>query len=609
MSGFIPDNILEEIRSRCDIVEIISQYIPLRRAGANYKAGCPFHDEKTASFMVSPAKQIFHCFGCGVGGDVFGFIKQYEHVDFIDAVKLLAGKTGITIPEKKYTKDENQKSLWEVNKFACNFYHKLLYDPNAGNRCYKYLKDRGIKDDIIKKFQLGYASSGNEFYREALKRGYTTDVLLKTGLIVRSGNKLSDMFRNRLVFPIRNTVGKVVGFSGRVLDNSLPKYINSPETPLFHKGKILYGLDVSKSEISKKERAIVCEGFFDCIRMYQEGIYETVAVAGTALTKDQVHLLHRYTSCIIVAFDGDLAGNQAAMNKLEIFLEEGIQVKIVHIPEGYDPDSFIKDKGIDRFKTLIDDAKDILDTKLFKLCKEYPIDKTDSKIKIISEMLSDIIKIDNEIKRRLFVGKIAEKLDVPEDGIWIELRKVKKMSKDKKSYKKKNEFGINRMVLNKETSSGEKQLVQVLLDDESLYPNIAYRSVISFMKHQGYKQIVELIVKLKKNDQWKGPSSLISCMEDEELIKLVSEISAEEIPEGLDKERVARDCIHDIKRRYKESRIKYLLTEMQKTEKNKGDVSSLIQEIDALRKDIIIKKKVGDGNEVSSVIDEIASAF
>lgn len=574
MSAFIPEEVLDDIRSRCDIVEVINSYIPLKRAGGNFKALCPFHNERTPSFIVSLSKQIYHCFGCSAGGDVFGFVMQYERMDFVDAVKLLADRAGVVIPEKKIPREEtNLKGLWEVNRFASELFHKWLYSP-VGKPAYSYIKGRKIKDEVIKKFLIGYAPSGNEFLKEANKKGFTKDILIRAGLAVNSGNGPADMFRNRLMFPIFNPVGKVIGFSGRVLDDGLPKYLNTPETPLFHKGRVLYGLHVSKPEIIKEGRVVICEGYFDFLRSYQEGLQNIVASQGTAFTIDHVHLLRRYASSIVVSFDGDTAGDAAAMRGLEMFLEEGLQVKVLLLPKGYDPDSFISERGIAEFRKLISGARDILDTKLDRLCEGYPIVTTDGKLKVIMAILPDINKIQNEIYKRQFIKQVAARIGIPEEGIWIELKRVKKPGTA--------EGTIEKVLLKSAESPGERQLIQVLMDTDTL-PELD-PSVITQMRNAGYRTILELIIKLKKTDRWKGPASLMAYIKDEGAARLVSQLAASEIPQGLDKSKIIGDCIYDIKRRFKEEKIRQLIAKIVEAEKNKQDVAGLVLEVNNLRK-------------------------
>lgn len=586
MAGFIPEQILEEIQLRSDIVEVVSQYIPLKRAGANFKAPCPFHNEHTPSFIVSPSKQIFHCFGCGAGGNVFGFIMQYEHLGFVDAVKLLAGKSGIAIPENVKTKDtKGTKGLLDINKFAAEQFHKWLCDPKIGKPAYEYLKKRGIKNDTIKKFQLGFAPLHNELLGKAKEKDFPVDVLKRAGLVVGNNGSFHDMFRNRLIFPIFNTIGKVVGFSGRILDKAMPKYINTPETQIFHKGKILYGLHASKAEIIKQRQVLICEGHFDFIRLFQEGIRYAVASQGTAFTQDQVHALRRYTDEIIVAFDSDTAGNKAALAGLEMFLEEGLRVRIISLPEPYDPDLFIKDKGVQSFSQLIAKARDILDVKLLRLCKEYSIKTVDGKLKIVGQLLPDINKIKNDIWKRQFIKKIAAKLDIPEDTLWIELKRLKRPYR-KKNKETSSSFTIGKIASQSGSFSGERLLIQLLLNDDPLPELIRHMLDLSELQSQEHREVLALIMKLKNSEKWKGLSSLMAHIKDENLMRLVSQLAAGEIS-CIDREKAIIDCLYNIRRKYRSGKIKEFIGEMERAEKGGEDISNLVYQINQLQKELI----------------------
>lgn len=604
MANFIPEQTLEEIQIRSDIVEVISHYIPLKRAGANFKALCPFHNERTPSFIVSPSKQIFHCFGCGEGGNVFGFVMKYEHLTFVDAVKLLADKAGVVIPEQKEKiGTDKAKGLWEVNKFACGLFNKWLCNPDVGKPAYTYLKKRGIKDEIINKFKLGYAPGGNELLKEVKKAGISTDLLKQAGLVVAGNSGPQDMFRNRLIFPIFNATGNVAGFSGRVLDDKLPKYINTPETQIFHKGKVLYGLDISKSEIMKQRQVIICEGYFDFMRLYQEGIRYAVASQGTAFTEDQVHLLRRYTEEIVVSFDSDIAGKKAALAGLEMFLKEGLQVRVITLPKPHDPDSFIREKGIDLFRKLITEAKGILEVKFTRLCKEYSTNSIDGKLKVISQLLPDIAKIKNDIWKRQFMKKIASALSVPEDSLWIELKRLRKPSwrqaeKTIPSLVTRKAFGMT------EEFIGERYLVQLLSDDNPLPDVVRENLNLDELQSVKYRQILELLMKLKDSGRWKGLRSLMVEIKDQTLLNLISQFAVEEIS-CQDKEKAIMDCLYKVKCRYRETKIRELINKIEKMEKDtmpsrlkpeqigrptsagRQDVSDLVRQIDRLQKELI----------------------
>jgi len=581
----IPEDLIEEIQSRCDIVEIIGAYIPLKRAGANYKALCPFHNEKTPSFVISPSKQIYHCFGCGAGGNVIKFVMEHERLEFIDAVKMLAEKAGIVIPEKQLTKEESaSKNLWSVNKAASELFSQWLYSTEKGRIAYSYLKKRGIKDETIKKFSLGYAPGNGELIRELTKKGFTTDILLKAGLVVKTSRGIGDMFRNRLMFSVFNPLGKVVGFSGRVLDDGLPKYLNTPETFIFHKGKILYGIHASKADIINEGRVVICEGYFDFLRVYQEGLRAVAASQGTAFTLDHVSLIRRFASTIIICFDGDSAGNKASTSGIQMFLEEGMQVRVVELPKGYDPDTFIQDKGIAEFKKLVDNAKDILDIKFIRLCAEYSISSSEGKLKIIAGILPDILNIKNEVQKRQFVKKIADKLSLPEESIWLEIRRVRPSSAKNAV---KTGYVTEKVVSKLLECPAERYLVQMFMDGESLPFEIIDNVFLSQMRHPVYKTILEQILNLKKTNRWKGPNSLMTKINDEEVLAVISKIAAEEIPAALDKQKNIRDCIYTIKKKYQEDKIKDLIAQIKDGEKSGVDVGQLVVEMHNMHKSLV----------------------
>ncbi|MFH1132364.1 MAG: DNA primase, partial [Pseudomonadota bacterium] len=568
MAGHIPEEIIEEIQSRCDIVEVIGGYIPLKRAGTNYKALCPFHNEKTPSFTVSQAKQICHCFGCSAGGNVINFVMKYEHLDFVDAVKLLADKAGIEIPEKHFGNEGVvSKGLWDVNKSAAELFSKWLYSLEKGREAFSYLKNRGITEETIKKFSLGYAPGTNELVKELTKKGFSSDLLLKAGVAVKTDRGVMDMFRNRLMFPVFNPAGKVVGFSGRVLDNGLPKYLNTPETSIFHKGKILYGLHASKGDILKDDRVVICEGYFDFLRTYQEGLRAVVASQGTAFTIDHVHLLRRYASGIVICFDGDAAGNKASIGGINMFLEQGAQVRVMELPAGYDPDTFINDKGISEFKNLADTAKDILDIKLNRLCSENSMASTEGKLKVIAGILPDILNVKNEIHKRQFVKKVADKLFLPEESIWLEIRRVRKPYAEKKQQGVKAAFTTENVITRLLESPAEKHLVQMSMDDEPLSSDISDTGIINQMRHPVYKIILESIMNLKKNGRWKGTNSLMTGINDEGILKAITQLAAEEMPQGLDKRKNISDCIYAIKKKNKEERVRGIIAQIKDGEK------------------------------------------
>ena len=362
----IPKEIIEEVRSRCDIVDLVSSYLPeLRKRGATYKCCCPFHNEKTPSFTVNQERQIYHCFGCGANGDVFSFVQEYDKLDFLSAVQFLADRTGVKITyDNNDNKNKDSKdTLLNINSNAANFFHKNLFNSDSGKLCREYLKKRSLTDDVLKEFQIGFSPDGwEELLSKALKKGYKSEEIEKAGLVVkskRSGKvKYYDRFRNRLMFPICDSLGRVIGFSGRILEDKRKeaKYVNSPETLIFHKSSVLFAFDKARKEIVEKKLAIVVEGQIDAIRCHTVGIKNVVASQGTALTVQHAKLIKRYADEVVLIFDSDTAGVSAALSTSKLFLENELSVRVATLPSGEDPDSLILKHGANIFKKEINDA-------------------------------------------------------------------------------------------------------------------------------------------------------------------------------------------------------------------------------------------------------------
>lgn len=428
------EDILDEIRNRIDIVALISEYVPLKKSGKGYKGLCPFHQEKTPSFMVDEQKQIFHCFGCGEGGNIYTFIMKIEKLNFPEAVKLLANKAGVQLPvyEKQNNKSIQEKELiFRLNGITADYYQKNLFSPQ-GKRALNYLLKRNFSEEIIKKFYLGYALPGFEHLVHFLtsKKIGQTD-LFKAGLAFRSsktGGAL-DYFRDRIIFPIFNLQGKIIAFGGRVLDEKLPKYLNSPETPVYYKAKNLYGLFQAKQSIRQKNQVIIMEGYTDVLIAHQFGFDNAVASLGTALTGQQISLLKRFADEILIAFDSDSAGKSATLRSLGLVKKAGLAVKIVYLPPDSDPADVILQKGEPFFANLIKDALPLFDYKLKILLQQYNPASSQGKVNIVKELFSDLADIGSDIELHSEVKKIAERLHLTEDSILIDLNQYKKGNK------------------------------------------------------------------------------------------------------------------------------------------------------------------------------------
>ena len=519
--------LLEEIRSRCDIVDIISEYVSLKPAGKGFKALCPFHEEKTPSFMVSPEKQLFHCFGCGEGGNVFNFVMKFEKVDFFEAVKMLAKKAGVTLPtdEKKENFLYRQKErLYKLNSLVVNYYRECLFRTLRGKKIIDYLKKREINDKTIEQYRLGYAPPEWDVLTNFLKKkGYSYEELIKAGLTKRSKteDKFLDYFRDRIIFPIFNVQGKIVGFGGRVLDDSLPKYINSPETLIYNKGSNLYSLNFAKEDIRKKNSVIIVEGYTDILIVQQYGFNNGVASLGTALTIKQVELIKRFTDNVLIAYDADSAGNIATLRSLDLLIKAGLEVKVIVLPQKYDPADFLTKRGNKAFQSLIDSSLSLMDYKLKLLYAKYSSNTIEGKVNIFKEILPTLGVIDNEVELRAQIKKISEELKLSEEAILIELQKYKKGTKD---------FTYNFIKPDSELGNviAEKILIGCMLEDKEIAQKVLKSLQVEDFTVLLHREIVSAIERLLKDDKEINSQKVIDYLNDDKAANIISSILMEE---------------------------------------------------------------------------------
>ncbi len=429
MSSFV-DSPIEEIKQRLNIVDVIQEYLPLKKAGANYRALCPFHHEKTPSFMVSPEKQIWHCFGCSKGGNIFDFVMEIEGMEFVDALRNLARKAGVTLKKQDPHLQNIRNRMYEINEAAQNFFHKNLIDNRVGRFAFDYLKSRGLNRESVEKFKIGYAPPAWEHSSSYLTRkGFKKDEIQKAGLTIpgKEGRDY-DRFRDRLMFPIWDIHGNVVGFGGRILrkeqEKKEAKYINTPETPIYHKGRILYGLDKARIEIRKNNLALIVEGYTDVIASHQAQISNVVASSGTALTPDHLRILKRYTENLAFAFDADEAGTEATRRAVGLALEEGFLVDIIEMPEGKDPADVVVESR-KTWKKLIESRKPYLDYYFDKVFATVDLQDPRGKRKASQELLPLINKIGDAVLRGAYLKKLAEALDIEEKYLYEALRRAK----------------------------------------------------------------------------------------------------------------------------------------------------------------------------------------
>ena len=430
---------VDEIKSKLGIEEVVSSYLQLQRAGRNFKAKCPFHNEKTPSFMVNPERQIWHCFGCDEGGDIFTFVMKIEGLEFRDALKLLAERAGVKLDNVNYRDSGKKSRLFEIAEVSRKFYEECV-KIKTGKKAYEYLRDRGLSKDIIERFQLGYAPNSWDLLSKFLKKkGYKEDEIFAAGMTVRKDRGgYYDRFRGRIMFPINNISGQTVGFSSRVMpgeDESHAKYINTPETIIYNKSGILYGLDKAKVPIRENDLCVLVEGNMDVIASFQAEVENAVAVSGTALTSEQLRIIKRYTNNIAFSFDLDSAGVKAANRGIELALREGINVSVIMVPEGKDPADCVKSDP-ELWKNAVKNPKQVMEFYFESVFAKYSASEIEGKKKIAEELLETISKISNKIEQAHYLQILSEKLDIDEKVLVESLRDMKK---DQRDFQNRNE--------------------------------------------------------------------------------------------------------------------------------------------------------------------------
>jgi len=444
----IPDEKKEEVRAAADIVEVVEDYVKLKRSGRSWKGLCPFHDEKTPSFHVTPDLGIYKCFGCGATGDVFNFVMEMEGVGFVEALRSLADRYGVSLPEEdaqEFDEEHNlREGIYHALKYAGVFFYRHLMETQEAQKARDYLKERGYDRSIIKKYGLGYApSDGEKLYRTAIDSGLNEEYLLEAGLIKPSkrGEGYYDAFRGRLMFPIFNPSGKAIAYAGRVLGNQkAAKYINSPQTKVYNKSKVLYGINFAKNEIRKTDEVILVEGYTDVISLQQNGIDNVAASSGTSLTPDQMKLLHRYGDTITMIYDSDSAGQRAMKRGINIALREGMDVKLLELPEGEDPDSFVRQFGKDSFLEMKrEESEDFLTYQIHKAKDEGKWEAPNEKKKVISEILKSIAHMPDPVSRETFVQHLNSKAKVGDRALFEELGKIRTELKEERKKARKRE--------------------------------------------------------------------------------------------------------------------------------------------------------------------------
>jgi DNA primase len=518
MANFIPDELINQVREANDIVEVISEYLPLKKKGKSYTALCPFHPEKTPSFSVSQERQIYHCFGCGKGGNVYTFLMEHEKLSFYEALKLLAKKANISLPKKPVDREkvEALDQLFYANQVA-NEYFQLSLTHNK--RAKDYLHSRGFTKEIIELFSLGYAPPEWEgLIKFSAEKELKNETLLSAGLIIEREKKggCYDRFRDRITFPIFNLSQKIVGFGGRVIENEdEPKYLNSPESLIYHKGKILYGLNLSKEIIREKSAAVLVEGYIDLISLYQAGIKNVVAALGTSFTQDQARLISRYAEKIYLLFDSDRAGESAVFRSVDLLFDSGVEVMIVVFPSGEDPDSFIRKSGLKGIAKKLRDAKGFIEYKKDTLPVEFNSLPMKEQEKIIRELADTASRIKNQLWKDLFINKVAKVFGINEK---IVLDGIKGLNLKETAQQLKPEERLTG------TLKLERELLKLLIEESSLIGQVKTRISREDFGLIEDSELYEMILSLYETQGKFTPAALMDKTENQKVKELISRI-------------------------------------------------------------------------------------
>lgn len=582
---------IEEVRQANDIVDVISQYVHLKRSGRNFFGLCPFHNEKSPSFSVSPDKQIFHCFGCGVGGNIFTFLTKIEGITFIEAVQNLAKRANIQLPTiegnlQDLEREKLKQKVYKINEFVAKYYHENLY-KNTSKIAQEYVKKRKLNNETLQSYQIGFSGTFNELYKELIKQGFEEKEILETGLVNKIDNgTFIDRYRNRLMFPICDIRGKVIAFGGRVLDDSKPKYINSPENVVYSKGKHLYGLNVAKKgDIS---RLLIVEGYMDVISLHQRGITNVVAALGTALTQSQGWLLRKNSQQVILSFDSDGAGQTAIVRSLEILQNMGCDMRVLQMDGAKDPDEYIIKYGSARFQNIMDKALSLVEYKVKLLRNNLNLENINDKIKFLNEIAKIIAKIDNTMEKELYIEKIANTYNISKDAIYAEVNKItysntsgiKILEKAKPVQKRENLEQKEKV--SEEIKKREDTILSILLiGDINLYQIIKQ----NIKPEEFQSEIDQKIAKKLYEEYEKGNSNISSIIDqlEEKEQNHITKIMAEDYGiEDIEK------AIDDIFQNYEKEKCKIRRVEILKELKSNIDETRKI-ELENELNDIVLK--------------------
>jgi DNA primase len=585
--GFLSEEKVSEIRDRSSILEIVSDYVNLKKTGKNHKGLCPFHSEKTPSFMVNEEKQIFHCFGCGAGGDVFTFLMKVGHFSFPQAVEELAKRYGVRLPPQeispaKKKEMDKREILFQINQMASEYFHDILSRHREGEEGRRYFSRRGVSEKIIQEHRLGYSlERWDGLVQHLQEKKVSLELARELGLIFpkkRAG--WYDAFRGRVLFPIFDLHQRVVGFGGRLIREGEPKYLNSSESSAYHKGEILYGLQVAKGYIPEKDCVIIAEGYFDLLTLHQFGLKHSVATLGTALTAHQIHILKRYTKNLITVFDADKAGIQANLRALPLFLEEEVSGKTIILPKDEDPDGFLRKENLEEFEKRAIHAVPLIDFFFEQLIKTHDTKSIDGKVKVAEEGMALIDKIPNKIRKNFYTKALAERLDLPESLL---MEKLRSFPKDRP----KSEEDLKKQPVERSFPKSEEMVVRLMIHHPELIPTITEEGILREFESPILQRMAENLEAIYQKRRKLDITEALGSFEEDLKERLCKFAFQESDLEAGDREKILKDCIEKIhKKRLKrdEGEILKRIKEAEKQKGGKGLEALLIERQELTRK-------------------------
>ena len=559
---FYPDEIIEEVRNQNDIVDVISEYVKLQKKGANYFGLCPFHNEKSPSFSVSPGKQMYYCFGCGEGGNVISFVMKYENYSFIEAVQMLAFRAGIELPQVTRSKEEKENAdkrsqILTINTLAAKFYYYML-KSEKGALAYHYLRGRELSDNTITGFGLGYSDKySDSLYKYMKSKGYKDDILKETGLFTFEEKGVHDKFWNRVMFPIMDVNNKVIAFGGRVMGDGKPKYLNSPETKVFDKSRNLYGLNIART--SRKDYLLICEGYMDVISLHQAGFNNAVAALGTSFTSGHASLIKRYAKEVVLTFDSDGAGIKAALRAIPILREAGLSIKVLSMKPYKDPDEFIKALGPEAYEERIEKATNYFIFQVGTLMNEYNLDDPSEKTEFHNKVADMLLEFEDEIERNNYLESVCRTFNIPLDGLRQLVKKKglnyigKKQREEKETIKSGNKEKEEAVVL------AQQILLTWLIEEKNIFESVAKYVSPSDFSDDFYKRVAGIFwAQMEENEA--NPAKIIDNFQDEDEHKKVAALfNSPLINQNLtmqEKEKEVNDAVILIKKKSLDDRAK-----------------------------------------------------